>query len=118
MRLAVTGGRKVEPDDRITRAFVAYLTDQRVQLVITGGCPTGIDRWAQRVAQSIHVPVCVFVAPWGAMGDVAGPWRNSAMSRLALADVLMAFPGNRGTASCVREFLTRGIPVVYVPQWT
>jgi hypothetical protein len=94
-----------------------------------GDCPTGLDHIV------LHTPQArakVYTALWHMQGKAAGPIRNGVMLRGEQdprvketddnwmdkyeADLLIAFPGGKGTADCVRQARELGIPVLEVPQ--
>jgi hypothetical protein len=98
MKVAVTGGRDVEPD-------IPWLWFELGRLgatgVAVGDCPTGVDWAVGRAIKAAFLPVLVFRADWKKHGRRAGPIRNREM--LEAADWLIAFPGGRGTANCVAQ---------------
>jgi hypothetical protein len=62
-----------------------------------------------------------FPADWKAHGRSAGPKRNERMITLAASHkrdghtvVVLAFPGGRGTADCVRRAKAHGLDIVEV----
>jgi predicted polyphosphate/ATP-dependent NAD kinase len=104
----VCGGR--DYDDRVhLYRILGKLSPVRV---IHGGCPTGADWLASCWAEVQGVEVDVFHAEWGRHGRAAGPIRNSAMAKSG-ADLLLAFPGGKGTASMIKE-ATNYMPVLRV----
>jgi hypothetical protein len=57
-----------------------------------------------------------FVADWDANGKAAGPLRNQRMLEAFNPDMVLAFPGGRGTADMVRKAKRRGVKVVEFPR--
>lgn len=133
-RIAVTGGR----DHRLTEDEIAQLCGvlldsassgggDRYIVLLHGNC-RGVDQEAARLAESWGFPVVPFEAPWSWFSQagpapqyeqnqrlgrgVAGPLRNWMMLRAA--DLLLAFPGGRGTANCVKQARELGVEVVEV----
>lgn len=53
----------------------------------------------------------VFKADWSKDGRKAGPVRNSVMLSVGKPDLVIAFPGGRGTADMVRKAKAKGVPV-------
>lgn len=127
-RIAVTGGR----DHRITteereylRDFLAFLREDREFIVLLHGNCRGVDREAARLAEEWGFPAVPFEAPWNyvmrdaggerlpqKVGTQAGPLRNWMM--LQAADLLIAFPGGRGTANCIKQARELGVEVAEV----
>ena len=98
-------------------------------LVVSGGCPTGLDRMAENVARQWRWPVEVHPADWG-QGKAAGFRRNAMMVSLG-ADLCLAFAmpctvtscrkpgqhGTHGTRDCADRAKAAGIPVRwYAPR--
>jgi UDP-N-acetylmuramoylalanine-D-glutamate ligase len=55
-----------------------------------------------------------FPADWKTHGKAAGPKRNRQMLDDAKPDLVVAFPGGRGTDDMVNKAKSRGVPVVRV----
>jgi hypothetical protein len=53
----------------------------------------------------------VLFANWSRFGKMAGPERNQRI--ISASECLVAFPGGRGTADCVRRAEAKGIAVIY-----
>lgn len=75
---------------------------------IVHGCAPGADTLADEWAAANCVRVDQFPAAWKTLGPAAGPIRNQQMVD-AGADGVIAFPGGRGTADCVRRAEGAGI---------
>lgn len=71
----------------------------------------GADRLAWRWAVANGVPVEKFPANWRRDGRAAGPIRNQQMLDEGRPDIVVAFPGGRGTADMVRRARKAGIPI-------
>lgn len=116
MRILVTGGRTYIAYRTIRDVLREYDTDPPPTLV--HGAASGADRTAAQVAT--HVlgwPVEEHPADWHQHGRAAGPIRNQHMVSLG-ADILIAFPGGKGTADMVRRAQAAGIPVHHVIEHT
>src|SRR3990167_9227834 len=99
MRVLVCGGR----DYGNANYVHAELGTRKPTCVITGGCPTGADAHAREWAMRMKVPTLTVQADWVSLGKKAGPIRNQQMIDTAKADIVLAFPGGRGTADLVRR---------------
>jgi len=109
MKVLVCGGRDFTDDAFLFRALDAAHARIPFSIVIHGGAK-GADHYSElwAIARGIHyarVP-----ALWDALGRSAGPKRNEAMLLLA-PDVVVAFPGGRGTAHMIRIATEAGIKV-------
>jgi hypothetical protein len=65
-------------------------------------------------AKGIGVPCDVYEADWISLGRKAGPIRNQRMLEEGKPDLVMAFPGGRGTADMVRRGKEAGVEVIEV----
>jgi predicted Rossmann-fold nucleotide-binding protein len=113
-KVVITGGRDFM-DYEFVRSTLDAL-DPRPTL-IASGCATGADRlamtWAKKMGvQFVGFPV--YQSQWRVTGKGAGPIRNGLMLDILKPDLVVAFPGNRGTADCIRQAERRGITVQLV----
>ncbi|CAN1722779.1 DUF2493 domain-containing protein [Hyphomicrobium sp. 1Nfss2.1] len=81
--------------------------------VIAGGA-CGADTLAAEWAVSRGIPADVFMADWEGLGRKAGPIRNQRMLDEGKPDLVVAFPGGRGTADMVRRARDAGIEVTFI----
>lgn len=111
LRVLVCGGR-----DYANKAAVWRELDVRgVGLVIQGDAQ-GADALARRWADTFGVPCLSFPAAWFFHGKRAGPIRNAWMLQFGRPDLVLAFPGGRGTADMVKQARAAGVRVVEVPD--
>lgn len=116
LRVLVTGSRTWT--DAATVWLALELARERAHLfgarmiLIHGHCPKGADEIADRWGRE-RVEVWRFPANWK-LGRTAGVKRNTQMIDISRPHLGLAFHRNnsRGTAHCVSEMRTRGIPVV------
>jgi len=78
--------------------------------VIAGGA-RGADTIAAEWAVARDIPANVFMADWEGLGRKAGPIRNQRMLDEGKPDLVVAFPGGRGTADMVRRAREAGVEV-------
>lgn len=109
MRVIVCGGRDYA--DRATVAGILGLL--RDGITIVHGAATGADTLAAEEAERWGVEVEPHPADWTRHGKAAGPIRNQQMLNTG-ADLVIAFPGGRGTAHMVRIAREAGVPVMEV----
>ena len=125
MILIVTGGRdyndRVRVDSAIMEAYDAHVRPGDRALNIWHGGATGADALAGAFADANRCSNVPFPADWKGDGRAAGPKRNERMVALAASHkrnghtvVVLAFPGGRGTADCVRRAKAHGLPVVTI----
>ena len=112
MRVLVCGGRDYTDRARVWRVLDAYREKYGRLTIIQGGA-RGADRHARdwALAQS---SVCLINEPadWDAHGKAAGPIRNQRMLDEGKPDLVLAFPGGRGTADMVSRARKAGIRVI------
>ncbi len=78
------------------------------------GADTLAGRWCKATKlQEIKVP-----ANWAGHGLSAGPRRNQFMLDLLRPDVVVAFPGGRGTANMMKKALDAKIFVIDAEEFT
>lgn len=106
MRVIVCGGRDYSDEIAVHNQIVS-LPDGCI--VVHGGA-SGADRLAARVASRRGLTVEMYPADWNKHGRAAGVLRNQQMLDFG-ADLVIAFPGGRGTADMVRRARKAGIPV-------
>ena len=112
VRALVCGGR-----DYSDRAFLWMVLDAygppHIGEIVSGmapGADTLAAQWAERFGFALHQ----FPADWNAHGRAAGPIRNQRMLDEGRPDVVIVFPGGRGTADMVRRAKAAGVPIYEV----
>lgn len=110
MRVLVCGGRDFGGASLVWRALNRLDADSRIELVIEGGAK-GADAAAAAWARENGRPLATYPACWSAYGRKAGPMRNEKMLVDARPDLVLAFPGGRGTADMLRRARQRGVRV-------
>lgn len=110
MRVIVCGGRKYT--DVETVAF--ELGTLQPDAVLVHGCASGADHIAEAIWSNRFRKTEGHHADWGRYGKAAGPRRNQEMID-AGADLVIAFPGGKGTADMVARARKAGITVRVVP---
>lgn len=105
-----TGGRDFRDEKALWAALDRIHAKTPIVLIITGSC-SGADAIAERWATAMHCSIDRYRAAWS-RGRCAGPERNARMIRYGQPDLVLAVPGGRGTADCVRQAEAAGIRVV------
>lgn len=119
MRIIVCGGRNFVDVPMLWRGLdkINAETPGGIRCVIDGssddvtGPYKGADYWAHQWAAARDKPWERYNADWVAHGRAAGPIRNSEMLRLGKPDMVVAFPGGRGTADMVKQADAAGLPI-------
>src|SRR3546814_14604888 len=76
--------------------------------VVIEGDARGVDRIAGYWARKNRVTELKFPADWTKHGKAAGPIRNQQMLDKGKPDLVLAFPGGRGTADMVNRATQAG----------
>jgi hypothetical protein len=117
MRLLVCGGRAYA-DKRMVYAILDRIEiEHPIEVLIQGGADgaDGLARdWAYDDRHHPTVAVQSFHADWKRFGKSAGPRRNRRMLIEGNPDLVVAFPGGRGTADMVRVVKLAGDRVIEV----
>lgn len=109
----VSGGRHFEELDVVNAVLDRRHAQRRIDLIVHGDCPTGVDMLADEWARTRKVSRILFPANWDGLGRSAGYQRNELMADLLgpRAHCLIAFPGGPGTAHMRKQAWKKGIPV-------
>jgi hypothetical protein len=106
-RVLVCGGRDYGGSVEVFAALDRLHALRPIALVIHGDA-TGADEWAAWWADSRGVEERPYPAEWHLHGRGAGPRRNQHMLADGRPDVVVAFPGGRGTADMVARAQAAG----------
>jgi hypothetical protein len=111
MRVLVCGGRDFKDRSMVYRGMDSLVRDNTpISVVITGGAG-GADYFGRCWAEICDIDIMTFRADWERQGKAAGPIRNQRMIDEGKPDIVIAFPGGRGTADMVRRAKAAGIEV-------
>lgn len=107
----MTGGRTYNDLAAMQRALSEIPSDA----VLVHGAAPGADSLAATAWTSTWRTAEPHPADWRMHGKAAGPIRNQQMVDSGL-DLLIVFPGGRGTADMTRRAISAGIPI-WCPIW-
>jgi len=114
IRVVVTGGRNFDRED-VVFAALDRLHEKTPIVALAEGSAPGADYYAAKWAENHDIQHAVFPARWRTDGiKAAGPIRNTRMLHDFKPDVVVAFPGGRGTMDCVGKAKMFGIPVLVI----
>jgi predicted Rossmann-fold nucleotide-binding protein len=113
MRVLVCGGRDYSDQARVNAVLDKLHAEAGIDFIIQGGA-RGADRHAATWALLNRIAGQVFEADWENQGSFAGPARNKRMLEEGKPDLVIAFPGGRGTADMVRKARKAGVQVVEI----
>lgn len=109
MRVLVCGGREYT-DKAALWSVLDAIGPPEVSAIISG-MARGADTLAAEWAERFGFPLQKFPADWTAHGRAAGPLRNQRMIDEGQPELVVAFPGGKGTADMVLRAEKAGIPV-------
>lgn len=112
MRVLVCGGRDFNDESAVINFLFRLDDDRKITSIIHGGA-RGADTLGGVAADLLRVPCHVFPANWKRHGNAAGPIRNQRMLDEGKPDVVVAFPGGRGTADMVSRARIEGVEVLF-----
>lgn len=108
----VCGGRDYQDRARVFAELDAIDRDRPITRLVHGAA-RGADTLAGAWADERMVPVYAHPADWS-KGRGAGHARNAEMLKAQRPDLVVAFPGGRGTAGMVRLARAAGVRVVEI----
>lgn len=119
MRILVCGSRKYS-DARHLFAVLDRLEAERgpIDTVIHGnaqGTDRLADTWARTKAPNV-TGILGYQAEWKHDGKAAGPIRNQRMLDDGKPDLVVAFPGGKGTADMVARAERAGVEIVRITE--
>lgn len=112
MRVLVCGGRNYDDLGAVWGQLDAFHALQGPISVVIHGGAKGADLLADKWAIINHVARITFLPDWHTYGRAAGPMRNAKMLERGKPDLVIAFPGERGTKDMVRQARAVGVEVV------
>lgn len=112
MNIIVTGGRDYKDRDKVFKVLKML----NPKYIIIGDCPTGVDKFVNEYCDVNFIGNELHFAYWEKYGLKAGPLRNIEMIKQNPDAIVIAFPGGKGTQSCINEALARGLVVLKVDE--
>lgn len=112
LRVLVCGSRNYDDLGAVWSQLDAFHALQGPISVVIHGGAKGADLLADKWAIVNNVPRMQFVPNWEDYGRAAGPIRNGEMLAKAKPNLVIAFPGGRGTADMVRQAKDANVEVV------
>lgn len=127
IQVLVCGGRDFADSQKVNDALDKIHAERVIESLIEGGAGNswysrmlkrrvtiGADLLAKLWAQSKGIQVFEHKANWDLHGKAAGPIRNQQMIDRGNPVLVVAFPGNHGTADMVRRARKAGIEVIEI----
>jgi len=113
-RVIVCGGRDYNDADHVHNSLCELERIHGPFAVVIHGCADGVDIQAEIWAATYGIKSLGFRPEWYKYGKAAGPIRNQRMIDEGRPDLVVAFPGGKGTASMKRLARDAGLRVIVV----
>jgi len=110
----VCGGRRYYDRRRVFDTLDEIDGPQFAITCVIHGSATGADLLADEWATERKIEREAYPARWQERGRSAGPERNARMLSEGRPELVVAFPGGRGTADMVRRARAAGVRVLTV----
>ena len=124
-RILVCGGRDYTNRSLVAKTLYELLSDctqdeatwmpPKGTVIIHGGA-NGADSLADEWATVKYATIEKYMANWSGFGKAAGHIRNTQMLKEGKPDIVVAFPGGRGTANMVKQAEAAGVEVHKVEE--
>ncbi len=102
MKILVCGGRNFNKRHFVFKCLDSFLKQNPSINCVVHGAATGADSLAGEWARSRNIEERRYPADWQKYGKRAGYLRNEEMLSKEKPDVIIAFPGGRGTDNMVQ----------------
>lgn len=102
MIVVVTGGREFKNDEFIFETLDKLHRESPINILVEGGA-RGADRGARLWAKQNNVLSKTYYPDWMRYGNAAGAIRNRAMLIGESPDLVIAFPGDKGTKNMIMQ---------------
>lgn len=115
MRVLVCGGRDYSDADKMRRILDDMHAVTPFSTLIYG-MARGADDLAKMWATARGIERLGFPADWESHGRSAGPIRNKKMLVKGKPDLVIAFPGGRGTQNMIKQANAASVPVAVIDR--
>ena len=106
----VSGGRDYGEIDRMWKLLDEIHKTRTISLLCHGACKYGgADLHAENWAKSREVDYLGMPAKFSALGPSGGPQRNASLLKYCSPDLVLCFPGGKGTADMQRKAQKAGV---------
>jgi hypothetical protein len=118
VRVLVCGGRTFYNKVLFKKTLDEIHAKTPITCIIQGEA-SGADFLAKHWAKAVAcIPHEDFKAFWNEQGPAAGPIRNKIMLDIGKPDLVVAFPGQDGTADMVKQARSAGVKVMLIKDPT
>jgi hypothetical protein len=107
MKIGIVGSRRRDSCEDYKKVWDKFIEIYKLgDIIVSGGCPKGGDRFAELIAKKAQVPIMIYYAQWDRFGKGAGFMRNSDIAKDS--DTLIACVAEDrtgGTEDTIRKYL-------------
>lgn len=111
IRAIVSGGRNFDDYNHLQEVLDRIHKHTPIDTIISGRA-RGADSLGEKWAKENNVNILPYPADWNAHGKVAGHLRNQRMIDEGKPDLLIAFPGGKGTSDMVERAKKANIKII------
>ena len=111
MRVLICGGRNFNDDGLMMDTMIDINIEfNGIDVIIDGDC-RGADKLGGEWAEYMNIEREIYPANWNKYGKSAGYKRNTQMLVEGKPDLVVAFPGGKGTAMMIKIARDAGVEV-------
>jgi len=114
--IGIVGSRRRNSKEDFEQCLEVFLSIYEVgDEIVSGGCPSGGDNFAEIIAKKHQVPIKIYPAQWNKLGKRAGYARNGDIARDA--DVLISVVSadrKGGTEDTIKKAEKMGKQIILV----
>ena len=115
MKVVITGGRDFNEKKYIHEQLDKIHSETPITLLVQGNA-IGADILSGMWATKNKIKMLTVKADWDKFGNKAGLIRNIEMADMYDYDMVIAFPGGRGTAHMIEYCESRNMNIIKIPQ--
>lgn len=106
IQIGIVGSRRrdsQEDYDIVEKTFLAVY--EKGDIIVSGGCSSGADKFAEMIADKYHIPKRIYEADWERFGRGAGFMRNTDIAKISnILIACVADDRKGGTEDTIRKF--------------
>lgn len=117
-RIGVIGTRRKNSWEDFVRMKSGFINQyKKGDWIVSGGCPAGGDKFAERIARENGIPIITFHPNWEKYGKRAGFVRNTDIAKYSNILIAMVADDRKGgTEDTIRKFekFSISVPAILV----